>query len=209
MDIENTEGGVSPIKKKRQASRGGKHAGKATKTAKRRGGFAESSGKRGGGGRNVGGYNVQTRFQPRATQPARGGVSSSKSQPYSYDKNGDLSVDATAGADATADGMEWVPAEYGTRNGKLPTYREAWDANNKDVQSKYSNFEDFEIAAKKWNEEHGGGSTSERYKIKDGYWKVIPGGGTTSSSNSSATAKSAVKYKGKFNYGGYRTMHGQ
>ena len=51
----------SPVKA-RQSSRGGKAARRATRTAKRRGGFAKSRGKRGAGGRNVGGYNVQTRF---------------------------------------------------------------------------------------------------------------------------------------------------
>lgn len=67
-------GGVSPLKQKRQASRGGKSAKRATTTAKRRGGFAASKGKRGGGGRNVGGYNVQTRFKAgRLIAPVRGG----------------------------------------------------------------------------------------------------------------------------------------
>ena len=58
----NILGGVSPIKA-RQSSRGGKAAGRATATSSRRGGFAKSSGSRGAGGRNVGGYNVQTRFK--------------------------------------------------------------------------------------------------------------------------------------------------
>ena len=47
-------GGVSPLKKRRggrrQSSRGGQYAGKATSTASRRGGFAKSTGKRGAGG---------------------------------------------------------------------------------------------------------------------------------------------------------------
>jgi len=58
----NILGGVSPIKA-RQSSRGGKAAGRATATSSRRGGFAKSSGSRGAGGRNVGGYNVQTKFK--------------------------------------------------------------------------------------------------------------------------------------------------
>ena len=61
--IEDIIGGVSPLKA-RQASRGGKRAGKATATTRRRGGFGKSKGKRGGGGRNVGGYNVNTKFTP-------------------------------------------------------------------------------------------------------------------------------------------------
>lgn len=70
-------GGVSPLKKKvRQSSRGGESAGRATRTAKQRGGFAKSTGKRGAGGRNVGGYNVNTRFKARGpwTPPASGGT---------------------------------------------------------------------------------------------------------------------------------------
>lgn len=75
--MENLDiiGGVSPLKR-RQASRGGKAAGRATATGKRRGGFAKSAGKRGAGGRNVGGYNVRTRFKPAAafTPPPSGGT---------------------------------------------------------------------------------------------------------------------------------------
>lgn len=75
--MENLDiiGGVSPLKR-RQASRGGKAAGIATATGKRRGGFAKSLGKRGAGGRNVGGYNVRTRFTPAAafTPPPSGGT---------------------------------------------------------------------------------------------------------------------------------------
>ena len=67
-------GGVSPLK--RQRSRGGKFAGKATATGRRRGGFAKSKGRRGAGGRNVGGYNVRTRFTPGAAfvPPPSGGT---------------------------------------------------------------------------------------------------------------------------------------
>ena len=74
MNIETT-GGVSPLKR-RQTSRGGKFVGRATSTAARRGGFARSTGKRGAGGRNVGGYNVYTSFTPAGkwTPPASGGV---------------------------------------------------------------------------------------------------------------------------------------
>ena len=82
-------GGVSPLKaEKRQASRGGKHAGKATATAKRRGGFAASTGKRGAGGRNVGGYNVQTRFKADKWVPPPSGGTTYLQKPYSFDKDG-------------------------------------------------------------------------------------------------------------------------
>jgi hypothetical protein len=73
MEIDKILGGVSPLKK-RQSSRGGAKAGKATSTASRRGGYAKSSGARGAGGRNVGGYNRHTRFQAdKWTPPPSGG----------------------------------------------------------------------------------------------------------------------------------------
>jgi hypothetical protein len=73
MEIDKILGGVSPLKK-RQSSRGGEKAGIATSTASRRGGYAKSSGARGAGGRNVGGYNRQTRFQAdKWTPPPSGG----------------------------------------------------------------------------------------------------------------------------------------
>jgi hypothetical protein len=73
MEIDQILGGVSPLKK-RQSSRGGAKAGKATSTASRRGGYAKSSGARGAGGRNVGGYNRHTRFQAdKWTPPPSGG----------------------------------------------------------------------------------------------------------------------------------------
>ena len=75
MEIEDIIGGVSPLKA-RQKGRGGKHAKSATATSKRRGGFAASKGERSGGGRNVGGYNVQTSFTPGPAwvKPADGGI---------------------------------------------------------------------------------------------------------------------------------------
>ena len=63
MDNADIVGGVSPLKQ-RQKTRGGKSAKRATATSKRRGGFQEAKGEWGGGGRNVGGYNVQTSFTP-------------------------------------------------------------------------------------------------------------------------------------------------
>ena len=58
--------------------------------------------------------------------------------------------------------------EYGTRNKKLPTYRESWDMNNKNVQSKHTNYENYEKAAIDYNRKHGVKTSSESYKIKDG-----------------------------------------
>jgi len=104
MNIENLTGGVSPIKA-RQKSRGGKSAGAATATGKQRGGFAKSKGKRGGGGRNVGGYNVQTRFKfnkPDRDVKMKGSPSDKPStvkdpvptpqKPYSIDDKGNVVI---------------------------------------------------------------------------------------------------------------------
>ena len=100
MNNEEIIGGVSPLKKKRQSKRGGEGAGKATRTAKQRGGFAKSRGKRGGGGRNVGGYNVQTRFRAGVwTPPASGGTSIIPSKPYSYGDDGELKVNDPKGGE--------------------------------------------------------------------------------------------------------------
>jgi len=103
MHIEIIKGGVSPLKAKRQASRGGKHAGKATAKKggylKGRGGYSKSKGERGAGGRNVGGYNIHTRFSPRKTPTFPGGTGSSDStkssgpqKPYSFDEKGDIVI---------------------------------------------------------------------------------------------------------------------
>ena len=75
MKTKDIIGGVSPLKQ-RQPSRGGKYAGAATRTAKQRGGYAKSTGVRGAGGRNVGGYNVNTRFRSRGEwqKPVSGGT---------------------------------------------------------------------------------------------------------------------------------------
>ena len=129
MHNEDMIGGVSPLKAKRQASRGGKHAGTATATGKRRGGFAKSTGKRGGGGRNVGGYNVRTRFKadPVWVAPPSGGTTViGGKKPYSYDKDGKLQVDPLAT-------KKWTdPVTGGTTTEKTlkerSSYQEAYDA---------------------------------------------------------------------------------
>jgi len=184
---------MSPLNKR--GKRGTATKGKSTATRKRRGGFTKGGKKP--GDRNMGQYNVQTRFSPRAAQPIKGGVTSSGGggggAPYSYDKMGNMVFSPVINNIIGGDGgkqkqkqeqemdmnYEWVPPEYGTRTikGSLPTYREAWDKNNKNVQSKYKTFEDFKAAAIAWNKKHGGGSTSrtETYKIKDGYYRPIGG----------------------------------
>lgn len=100
MNIE-TRGGVSPLKKRRtggvsgkKTTRGGTEAGAATSKKGNylggRGGYAKSRGVEGGGGQNVGGYNIHTRFVPRKSTDPK--VGSGKSKPYTYDKDGELVV---------------------------------------------------------------------------------------------------------------------
>lgn len=200
----------SPLNKGKRGQRGTATRGKSTATRKRRGGFTKGGKK--AGDRNMGQYNVQTRFSPRAAQPIKGGVTSSGGggggAPYSYDKMGNMVFSPTinniigdkseAKADAnvnvqTDPNYMWVPPEYGTRTitKKLPTYRESWDKNMKNVQSKYKTFEEYKAAAIAWNKKHGGGSktSTETYLIKPGYY-VQTGSGTNISASASATAKS-------------------
>ena len=95
-------GGVSPLKQ-RQKSRGGQDAKTATSksigqtSAQNRGGFAKSKGVRGGGGRNVGGYNAQTRFKVEPwRKPPSGGTTVIPTKPYSYDADGNMQVDPSS-----------------------------------------------------------------------------------------------------------------
>ena len=99
---EEIIGGVSPLKRRAggKSSRGGKAARKVTKKAtgkglvsgyKGRGGYKKS-----GGGVNPGGYNVHTRFKPRAKQEGPkgggGGTDPKTNKPYSFDENGDIVI---------------------------------------------------------------------------------------------------------------------
>ena len=122
---------------------------------KQKGGFAKSSGSRGKGGRNVGGYNVNTSFavKPAWKKPRSGGfigaVASPKpTKPYTIDDKGKVEEPSSK-------------TEYGKEEGKLPTYREAWDSNNegvkdrkgKDGKAKYKSFEEFEADAMNYKKE--------------------------------------------------------
>ena len=145
-------GGVSPLKQ-RQSSRGGRSAGRATATSARRGGFAKSRGVRGGGGRNVGGYNVRTRFSAdKWTKPPSGGylpsassTTPSASKPYTTDSKGNFVINNTivnrAIANAsvgtggkskkvttTPDIYKTIPAQYGEKE-TFTSYEEAWKNN--------------------------------------------------------------------------------
>ena len=142
MNNINTIGGVSPLKA-RQSSRGGEHAGRATKTAKQRGGFAKSTGKRGAGGRNVGGYNVNTRFKARGpwTPPASGGTAAI--MPNTAQK---IIGDPLSGKE-----YRTLPGEEANVSGG--TYDEVWDANKDNFQDKWESKEEWIKQAKKEKDE--------------------------------------------------------
>ena len=143
MNGKEIIGGVSPLKA-RQASRGGKHAGKAT--AKKgtylggRGGYAKSVGVRGGGGANVAGYNVQTRFKSRAawTPPASGGTTIIPERTISQKTIGD-----------PLSGTEYrtLPGQEANISGG--TYDEVWDANKDNFQDKWESKEEWIKQAEK------------------------------------------------------------
>ena len=208
MKSNDITGGVSPLKAKnlRTAGRGSKHARPATATARRRGGFSKSKGVRGGGGRNVAGYNVQTRFKAdKWVKPPSGGttrIDTTKTKPYSYDKDGKLQInnaDASASASASA-GTEgyWVYKDVETF-GSLDSYKKTYDRNDKGVKDKYATLEEYETAAEKWwddetakyNKENSTSISKEEFKktyktkkterVKDYY---VPGTSSSSSSSS-------------------------
>jgi len=142
----NTIGGVSPLKAKkaRQSSRGGKEAGYATGTAKRRGGFARSTGKRGAGGRNVGGYNVQTSFAPSDPweKPPSGGTTVMPEKPYTIDKDGKVKMNV--GYEHKQDASQTIPApESGG------SFQDVWDANKDNFQDNWTDFETWKTQAQK------------------------------------------------------------
>jgi len=161
MNNANIVGGVSPLKKKAgQASRGGKDAGKATKTVKKRGGFAKSKGARGAGGANLGGYNVQTSFKPGAAwnKPGSGGTTTTPNpkKPYSYTPDGELVVndpfatkkwtDPTKGSTEetlkkSKSGVEIGSWDY-EKDGS-PTYKQAYELNLENVRDKFKTEQDY------------------------------------------------------------------
>jgi len=184
MRKENITGGVSPLKAKRQASRGGKKAGKATATGKRRGGFAKSKGKRGGGGRNVGGYNVRTRFKAdKWTPPPSGGTTIvPTTKPYSYDKDGklqvnpqtqDQEVDVTTTPGTQGSGEEGYWEEYDKNiHQDLESYKKVWDRNDNNIQAKYDDVNEFAKAADKWWDEQAATQNTTVAELKKSYKRV-------------------------------------
>ena len=135
METGDTIGGVSPLKA-RQKGRGGKHAKKATATSKRRGGFAASKGERSGGGRNVGGYNVQTSFTPGPAwvKPTSTGYTPTK--PYSFDNSGKVVVNPLEGYDYKQD-----PSVTTSKRESKGTFDEVWKRNDKSFQDKWKAYD--------------------------------------------------------------------
>ena len=208
-----SKGGVSPIKLragKAKSRRGGAEAGKATAKKggylKGRGGYKKSSGTQ-GTGVNRGGYNVHTRFKPRAKPTAPGGGGTSKDapqKPYSFDKDGDIVINnyidgkggtAKASADASA-GTEgyWTYKDLVTESkyDDLESYKTTWDRNDKGVQDNYDNIDDYIKAAKEWWDSDEGKKEKEKRKkgtrttterVKD---KWIPGTGSYAESSGEA-----------------------
>ena len=177
MNIKNIEGGVSPLKAKRQPSRGGEHAGKAT--AKKgtylggRGGYAKSVGVRGGGGRNVGGYNIHTRFEPTTRFSDDISPSTKTNKPYSYDKDGNLVVDTDIGYEYKQGPSTTTTKESGG------SYEEVWNSDAFTIKDgkrvdkyghEYSDdeagLEEFKKAAKKYNESETKTVAGKEYKRK-------------------------------------------
>ena len=138
--MTNTDivGGVSPLKARKSSG----------------GGYAQSTGKRGAGGRNVGGYNVNTRFKARGEwqKPPSGGttyISPKATKPYSYDKDGKLKVNTSRTGH-----YEDIYKDVTTTTGGLESYKKVWDKNENDLQGKYEgDYDKWVEAAEKWWEE--------------------------------------------------------
>jgi hypothetical protein len=145
MNNINIIGGVSPLKA-RQATRGGEYAGAATRTAKRRGGYGKSTGVRGAGGRNVGGYNVRTRFTSRGEwqKPASGGTTYIPTKPYSFDKDGKVVVNPLEGYDYRQD-----PSTTTSTRKSKGTFDEVWAANENNFQAEWDSKEQWIKQAQK------------------------------------------------------------
>lgn len=189
MNINNTEGGVSPLKA-RQSSRGGKNASKATATGKRRGGYAKSKGKRGGGGRNVGGYNVNTRFKARGEwkPPASGGTAMSPpiiggKLPEGYKKwiEGEK---GTADRQETTESLKEGVGTWDYETQGSPTWVQAWDNNIENVNKKYEDIDEY---------------IADQKAIRDGEYK----GASKGEIKDSITKKTTVFIKGTDGKPGY------
>ena len=173
MEIENIIGGVSPLKA-RQATRGGKYAKKATSTSRRRGGFAKSEGVRGGGGRNVGGYNVRTKFVTAKpwVKPTSTGFTPTK--PTISEK---IIGSGTEGTE-----YRELPAEKAKKGNEFADNCYNTDGSRKEGHTYYSELKGMNIACK-WGGKSDGSfdydkkETDKRKQSRK--WKKTPEGVTT------------------------------
>jgi len=163
MDNTDIVGGVSPLKQ-RQKTRGGKYAKKATETSKRRGGFQEAKGEWGGGGRNVGGYNVQTSFTPGPAwvKPANAG-SGTKIKPKPTISQTILDNELITEGTRYKEDPDVVTTSSERKS--KGSFDEVWDANKNNFQDKWDSKEAWIKQAKK---EIKSGYYKSRTKIKAG-----------------------------------------
>jgi len=176
MEIESIIGGVSPLKA-RQATRGGKYAKKATSTSRRRGGFAASKGVRGGGGRNVGGYNVRTKFvtAPAWVKPTSTGFTPTKPT---------ISEKIIGGDPKGTEGTEYrtLPAEKAKKGNEFADNCYNTDGSRKEGHTYYSELKGMNIACK-WGGKSDGSfdydkeGTDERKQFRT--WQKTAEGVTT------------------------------
>jgi len=152
MDAKDIIGGVSPLKQ-RQKTRGGKYAKSATATSKRRGGFRASKGEWGGGGRNVGGYNVQTSFRPGPAwvKPANAGIGTTiKPKPT-------IAQELLKNELITGEGIEYKkdPDEVTTTTKRKSggSFKTVWDKNKDNFQDKWKDKGGFEAWKKQAQKE--------------------------------------------------------
>ena len=230
MENKSVLGGVSPLKK-RQGSRGGKRAGQATKTGKRRGGFAKSRGKKGAGGPNVGGYNVMTRFTPGQpwSPPTSGGTTIipdfdkliKEKQPKDPEDTKDPRYpykEWTPGTPGSEKVEEVLKKDVGTWDYDKgnPSYSQAWDLNLENIKKKYKDFDAYVDEQKKIKSGEIKGASKEDIdkSIKEFRKVEIPGKpGFYTYYNADGEEITEAEYEktkspGKMKLGGYRAMHG-
>ena len=185
--MEDIIGGVSPFKRKRGSARtykrGGQYAAAATRTGKQRGGFSQSKGVRGGGGRNVAGYNVQTRFKmDKWTPPASGGtmtpsvveniISPPGPKPSKDKPNATADAWARSGSDPGAGYWKDIYGDKTTTE-ELDSYKKVWNENKNDLQGKYEgDFDKWVGAAKKWWEDEAKKADMSVEEFKKKYKKT-------------------------------------
>ena len=151
IDKNNIISAVSPLKRKKSYKGGTKVKKAATKTAKRRGGFAESTATS-----NKPGYNVKTSFVARGGKVPTG-TKTAPQKPYSYDKDGNIQVNPMATKKWTDPVTDSATTERTLKKSKsgveigswdydndgMPSYTQAWDKNLENVQDKYTSLKDY------------------------------------------------------------------